>query len=399
MSFKKENKILLVVRDVSLKSAGLSISTFLRCKALGMIENYQCSLLTSQNNLKKNDYDLINKFSEKFSIIFYKEIFRRVPSLLSLRFIFKNIQDSQIIYIYSFYQPISNLTFLMALLLKKKIWFRPHGSLMPAYTKGFSILKHIYTYCELFLYSFSEYIIFSSNLEKLAFDNYLNNHPRCNSLIKKGRITTDSYDCDILKNHLINEDQIFKHNHRKIDLLYLSRITEIKGISLLLNALVDFSEDSMSEEILNVVIAGLPSKAFLKKYAEFKKVFNNKSNLNVKYLGVLSEKNKWRTLLNSRNFILPTYSDSFGIAAIEALTANVNVASTKQLGCADLIDSLEEFTYIDNTSESIKQYLKNILKTKSIYPIESNYQKVKDLLKDKISVLNQSFQYSELLKK
>ena len=99
----------------------------------------------------------------------------------------------------------------------------------------------------------------------MAFDNYLINHPRCNSLIKKGRITTDSYDCDILNNHLINEDQIFKHKHRKkIDLIYLSRITDIKGISLLLNALVDFSEDSMSEEILNVVIAGLPSKNFKK---------------------------------------------------------------------------------------------------------------------------------------
>tara|TARA_B100000161_G_C33502149_1_gene392217 strand:+ start:69 stop:935 length:867 start_codon:yes stop_codon:yes gene_type:complete len=288
---------------------------------------------------------------------------------------------------------------LIALLLKKKIWFRPHGSLMPAYTKGFSILKHIYTYSELFLYSFSEYIIFSSNLEKLAFDNYLNNHPRCNALIKKGRITTDSYECDILNNHLINKDQVFEHKHRKIDLLYLSRITDIKGISLLLNALVNFSEDSLSKEILNVVIAGLPSKTFLKKYAEFKKVFRKKSNLNVKYLGVLSEQNKWQTLLNSRNFILPTYSDSFGIAAIEALTANVHVASTKQLGCAYLIDSLEEFTYIDNSSESINQYLDNLLKTKSIPPIESNYQRVKDLLKNKISVSNQSFQYSKLLKK
>ena len=114
-----------------------------------------------------------------------------------------------------------------------------------------------------------------------------------------------------------------------------------------------------------------------------KKFLKIKSNLNVKYLGVLSEHKKWQTLLNSRNFILPTYSDSFGIAAIEALTANVHVASTKQLGCAYLIDSLEEFTYIDNTSESIKQYLNNLLKTKSLCPIESNYKRIKDLLKNK----------------
>ena len=54
------------------------------------------------------------------------------------------------------------------------------------------------------------------------------------------------------------------------------------------------------------------------------------------------------------------------------------------------------FVICDNRG---KQYLDNLLKTKSIPPIESNYQIIKDLLKNKISVSNQSFQYSKLLKK
>ena len=88
---------------------------------------------------------------------------------------------------------------------------------------------------------------------------------------------------------------------------------------------------------------------------------------------------------------MPTLSDSFGIAAIEALSANVNVASTRMLGCSNIIDSLESFTYLNPEKESIKKYIKCLLKNQN-YNKSPDYNMVKSLINNKISI-NNNFNY------
>ena len=93
---------------------------------------------------------------------------------------------------------------------------------------------------------------------------------------------------------------------------------------------------------------------------------------------------------------MPTFSDSFGIAVIEALSANVKIASTKMLGCAEYIDSLDAFTYLETTPYSIKKYIKKLIK-ESFENKFSNYSKIKNLIDSKLSIYNQSIQYKNLL--
>ena len=394
---KEKKTIVLIVRDVSKKSAGLSISTFLRAKSLSIIKNWNCSLMTCLDVLKKDDIDIINKNAKDFKILFYKEVFNRIPSIFYLKKIFDNLKKSSVIYIYSLYQPISYVAFLMGLFMKKEIWFRPHGSLMPEYTKNFSFLKNIYTYIELYLYSFSKYILFSSKLEATCFCYYVKTHIRSQSLIAKGRVTTDSYDISYFQKFFSNEELLkFKNPNRDIDLLFLSRLTPIKGILIFLEAVADLCDDTTISKPFKIVIAGIPDKDFLKKYSIYKNKFKNKVNLDVSYVGMVSEKRKWELLFNSKNFILPTLSDSFGIAIVEALSANVKIASTKMLGCAEYIDSLDEFTYLDVTPYSIKKYITRLMK-ESFQKKFSNYSKIENLINSKLSIFNQSIQYKKLL--
>ena len=93
--------ILIVIRDISQKSAGLATSIFLRYRSLNLINNYDTKILTSRNTLENNDLERIEKKIKLVSVVFYKEFIVRLPSFNYLIKIFKTIRRSSIIYIFS----------------------------------------------------------------------------------------------------------------------------------------------------------------------------------------------------------------------------------------------------------------------------------------------------------
>ena len=247
--------ILIILQDISKKSAGLSTSTFLRYRALKLIKSSKVKVLSSDANLDEDERKRVLEELDYDSFISYKEMLPRFPSIFSLRKIFLTIQNSSIVYIYSFYQPISYISFLFAKILGKEVWFRPHGSLINTYSKRFSIFKNIYTYFELYLYSFSRYIILSTPLEKNDFLKYIRNHIAKNKLKSKLAMAIDSFDIKktslLLKNKSIEDS----HSDRNIDLIFLSRLNEIKGIFLLLDSLVMLCKDKNFKKNINIKIA------------------------------------------------------------------------------------------------------------------------------------------------
>ena len=150
--------------------------------------------------------------------------------------------------------------------------------------------------------------------------------------------------------------------YQNIDLIFLSRLVEIKGIFLFLDALVSLCEDKTFNNELNIVIAGIPSPEFIERYSKYEKIFRNSKNIKINYCGLLSQEKKWELLHQSKNYILPTFGDSFGIAAIEALFSNVKVAASKRLGCSEILRNLKSFNYIELNKNSIKEDIKILLK-------------------------------------
>ena len=389
------HSILIIVRDISSKSAGLSISTFLRARALSLIENTKVKILTSSNTLDRADFQRLNREKINFSLSFYREIVPRIPSIFSIFKIFKDIKNSSIIYIYSFYQPISYLSFILGKLLKKEIWFRPHGSLMYAYTRNFSTLKKIYTYFELLIYSSCRYIVLSSNIEKYDFIKFTSKHILQKTLVEKLRLSTDSFNINKNDKFFTNNKFNYNHSKRSIDIIFLSRLINIKGVSLLLEALKVLCEDEKFKSKIYIVIAGIPSKEFTEKYNKYKIIFKKNKYLNIKYKGMVSQSLKWKLLHDSKYFILPTFGDSFGIAALEALFSNTKVISSNKLGCSEIINKLEYFEYIDLSVLSIVNKIKEISnKNRNNSP---NNKLIKKFIQDNLSIRNQCNEYSKII--
>lgn len=152
--------------------------------------------------------------------------------------------------------------------------------------------------------------------------------------------------CDLLqcvslleKNHLLNS----KYNFKKIicipeglpkikykpkkkktftkELVCISRIDPIKGIEILIEASkdLDFNE-------WKITIYGNGSKKYISKLKD--KIFEN--NLEEKVIlkkGIFSNK-KYQILSSASAFILPSYSESFGISVAEAMSFGLPIITT-----------------------------------------------------------------------
>nr|WP_319569928.1 glycosyltransferase [uncultured Draconibacterium sp.] len=102
--------------------------------------------------------------------------------------------------------------------------------------------------------------------------------------------------------------------------VFLSRIHPKKGIELLLDAWKQLNKDGWSLEVTG------NGEASYVKFLE-KKIEKNKIQ-NAKILGPLYGDSKWDFIKGADIFVLPTYSENFGIVVAEALAVGVPVITT-----------------------------------------------------------------------
>jgi glycosyltransferase involved in cell wall biosynthesis len=103
-------------------------------------------------------------------------------------------------------------------------------------------------------------------------------------------------------------------------LAFLGRIHPIKGLDVLLRALVQVKTD-VPQVIL--AIAGADEdghRNHLQKLAQHLGVQDQ-----VQWLGIVGEEDKRRLLVDADLFILPSFSENFGLAAVEAMAAGCPV--------------------------------------------------------------------------
>jgi len=109
--------------------------------------------------------------------------------------------------------------------------------------------------------------------------------------------------------------------------LFLSRFDRKKGLDLLLNAFVAVRH-SHPDAVL--VLAGDGDPALT---AELRAQTNSLGiAADVLWTGFLHSDEKWAAMADADLFVLPSYSENFGIAAIEAMAAGLPVVITDQVG-------------------------------------------------------------------
>ena len=138
-------------------------------------------------------------------------------------------------------------------------------------------------------------------------------------------------------------------------LLFLSRIHVKKGIELLVNAVEALKTEMQDYQVL---IAGEGDDRYVEELK--KQVKDKQIDHIIKFVGGVYGDEKWSLYRQADVFILPTYSENFGIVVAEALACGTPVITTKGTPWPDLI-SCHCGWWIDCSQNAITSALKSAI--------------------------------------
>ena len=143
----------------------------------------------------------------------------------------------------------------------------------------------------------------------------------------------------------------------KITILFLSRLIWSKGLNILIPA---FSKVVSQYRNTHLVLAGPDSEGYRCKVEKW--IRDDGIEDFVTFAGFLKDKEKLAALLGSDIFVQPSYSESFGMAAVEAMFAGLPVVLSKKVGIWDVIEKDKCGVIVELTPESIAEGILHLLK-------------------------------------
>lgn len=165
---------------------------------------------------------------------------------------------------------------------------------------------------------------------------------------------------------------------RKNEILFLSRIHVKKGIELLMKAIAQLKDELKD---YRVKIAGEGDSAYintLKKIAKEQGI----SDI-VQFVGGVYGEKKWELFRNADLFVLPSYSENFGIVVAEALACGTPVLTTKRTPWQEL-ETQNCGWWIDLSVSELVKALKKFINT-SDATLETMGKNGRKLVEDKYS--------------
>jgi glycosyltransferase involved in cell wall biosynthesis len=139
-------------------------------------------------------------------------------------------------------------------------------------------------------------------------------------------------------------------------ILYLARIHPIKCVDTLLRA---FSDIEDPDSRLRLVIAGDGDPALVAELQRLARELRLEDR--VRWLGFTSGARKRWLLAHADVFVLPSASENFGIAVVEAMGAGTPVIVTHGCGLAEFVGQWEAGIVTDGTAHSLHAALKRLL--------------------------------------
>lgn len=143
----------------------------------------------------------------------------------------------------------------------------------------------------------------------------------------------------------------------EIVLLFLSRVHPKKGLHLLLRALAGLEPEYVRN--VRLVIVGGGEKRYLREL----KRFIERSSLRltrVEWAGEIWDDRKWTYLQGADLFCLPSLSENFGLAVLEALQVGTQVLTTDRTPW-DMIPALGAGRIVEPTEDKVRSALHELL--------------------------------------
>lgn len=163
---------------------------------------------------------------------------------------------------------------------------------------------------------------------------------------------------------------IFRTKHQISDdqkiVLFMGRLNIKKGLDLLLPAFLKVHK-LIPEAIL--ILAG-PDDGYQKETEAFIKSNNLESR--VKMVGMLTDTDKKEALSDANLFVLPSYSEGFSIAVLEAMTSQVPALVSDRVGFGDYIKRYDAAYLTPLTPDAVAEGLLKILQDADYAKMISN---------------------------
>ena len=269
--------------------------------------------------------------------------------LKSFKKLLSEMNDYSIIHQHGIWVPISKLTLQANKKHKGIVIIQPHGYLEP-YSLNMSKLKKKLAY-----YAFEK-----SNLERAklliacSHEEYLNLKaifPSKDIAVIPNGVSESFYKADSKNDYFDSNKYLGRKN-----MLFLSRIHPLKGLVRLLNIYAGI--DKKTREKWNIIIAGIDQD----NHSHALKKIADKLNISdfVFFEGEKFKEEKVNIMSSANLFILPTYSENYGIVVAESLSRGIPVLTTKAAPWS-LLEKENCGFWADNSAEGLKSELKRAM--------------------------------------
>jgi glycosyltransferase involved in cell wall biosynthesis len=236
-------------------------------------------------------------------------------SLQMARGLKEKIPEVDIVHIHSLYLFHTAVTALYCEKFQIPYVIRPHGTLDPFIYKRHRFRKKIVEIL------FQNRVIrsaagihFITEKEKMLAEEYIHGTP---SFVVPLGLDIDEYVHRPVKGKLFSR---FPELNGKKIILYLGRINFKKGLDILVSA---FAVVARERDDVHLLIAGPDDNGYGKKVTAW--LTKERVRTKTTFAGMLQGEEKLEALTYSSVFVLPSYTENFGIAVLEAMACGLPV--------------------------------------------------------------------------
>lgn len=140
-------------------------------------------------------------------------------------------------------------------------------------------------------------------------------------------------------------------------ILFLSRINWKKGLDILVRS---YSILAKKIDSVHLLIVGNDDGGYMRKVKNWVREYGIEER--VTFTGILTGKEKLEAYAASDIFVLPSYSENFGIAAVEAMACGIPVVVTDQVGISKEIQDYRAGIVVNTNAESLYNGINLLLK-------------------------------------
>jgi glycosyltransferase involved in cell wall biosynthesis len=364
---EQKRKILIILPSYSVKWGGPARVVHDIC--IGLAHHFQFSILTTVHNADDEilpipkGIELISFNTHKPLANLWKSYSGEIDDWLDA-----NLTKFSIVHIHEMWHYLQFAAANKAMKLGIPYLVSPHGELDNWRISQKSIRKRIFgaVFQKKMLHNASQ-ILALTKFEQKSIENFAG--PTNNITIIPNTIT-----------ELVNLNGVGEIHANKKYILFLGRIQKVKGC---LELLLGYSQ-WQANSIYDLVFAG--PKEEERYYAELTKQVNQlKLQGKVHFVGLVSGAKKSAWLKNASLFVLPSFSEGFPVAVLEAFQAECPVLISVNTGINDLVEENSAGLICEPTPDSIKKGLEAFEKL-SENEVEAMVENAGNLIKSNFSV-------------